>query len=310
MKYSNIVIDANNLFWRSVSIAINKFITFEEFPLYVGGIQTFLNRVKQLQETYGRKDSQIYFLFDNPFSKINLRKIITEGKYKHPRKSKQIPEQVYKSLMILIEVLKNYSDNYHIAQAASLEADDLTLPLSQHLEDKKILFISADLDWARNITETQHWYNYDLVYNIKNFEKQYGFEPTGNKIKMFKTIRGDASDAIEPGLPHMGIELVRYIVNTYNDLDDLMHGLHVDTTINNDWKRKIEASISQLRVNYQLVDFIPVAKPISESLLHCKRVPAQANIWHKVLQLPIEPWMQSKQERKKSFLKKQKIRVF
>jgi frataxin-like iron-binding protein CyaY len=71
MKYQNIIIDGNNLFWRSVSSTIKKIIEQDDEDLFYSiTIQDSLDRIEQLLSMYGNDETQIYILHDNPFSKI------------------------------------------------------------------------------------------------------------------------------------------------------------------------------------------------------------------------------------------------
>jgi len=305
--YQNLVFDANNLFWRSTSNCMEKFIVFEDERLYVGAIQEFLKRVKELRDRYSRGDSKIYFLFDNPFSQINLRKIISEGKYKHPRKSRRVPEQVYKSLLLLYEILGLYSNDFIILKGDALEADDLTFPLKTYLDGQnqgKTLFISADLDWSRNIDDNNHWFNFSKLYTSETFKEEHSFSPVGNAVKMWKAIRGDKSDNIDSSIPYLPNELVLHIVNNYQNVEELFKKLHSDEVIPKQWKDKITANKDKLRVNYQLVDFIPVEKPIEQFFSKSERDPKQCKLWFSLLKLPVESWMETGESVKRSFFRK------
>lgn len=309
MDYQNLVFDANNLFWRSTSTCISKFITYEDVKLFIGGIQEFLKRVKEIQETYGRGDSTVYFLFDNPFSQINIRKIISEGKYKHPRKSKQVPEEIYKSLSIITEILRLYSDNFILLKGDNLEADDLTYPLKKYLDslkNGKTLFISADLDWSRNIDENNHWFNFQKIYTISDFKEDYGFSPEKNRVKLWKAIRGDQSDNIDSSVPYLPKDFLLHILETYQDVEDLFKRIRSDKFLSKAWIDKIILNKDKIRVNYQLVDFIPVEKPIEQFFIPCQREPKQSRLWFSLLELPTESWMETAESVKGTFFKRNK----
>ena len=112
-KYQNIVIDTNNLFWRASHKTIEEFMEFGKTKLYIGTIRNLLEKVKWITDKYARENTQFYFLFDNPTSKIKQRKLIS-SEYKHTRKSRKMPEHFYKTLLIVEEILKNYSEKYSI----------------------------------------------------------------------------------------------------------------------------------------------------------------------------------------------------
>lgn len=302
-KYRYLVIDATNLYYRSFLSNSKKVFQFEDTKLYVGGVEDALLRIRTLIERFGFESSNIYFLFDNPQSAINVRRILSEGRYKHSRQQKNAPIQLYKSLNLFTEILKHYSDNYRILWSIGLEADDLTYPLRQSLildAHHQALFISNDLDWARNITDYSDWYNWAHVYSQEEFFKKYKFWPKTNAIKMYKAIRGDASDCIDPGVPGLPEEILLDILEKYETIGDLTRSiLHTDYSIT--WRKKIKDNENQLKINYQLVDFFPIESPIEDLIYECKRNPIQAKIWFDVLGFPPETWMMTQEEVKEQF---------
>ena len=126
-RYSNFIIDSNNLFYRSFYNNTQK-VLFHQNEIYTGGISTFLNKINNLLIKYGfLKETKIWFLFDNPESTINLRKLISNGLYKNHRKDSKDKKIIYTSLNILIEILKNYSSNFRISQLDYCEAEKMEL---------------------------------------------------------------------------------------------------------------------------------------------------------------------------------------
>lgn len=157
MKYKYLVLDTNNFYWRCITSCIEKSMKLEDYIVSNDTIIQFLKNLKDLINRFAYEDSTIYFLCDNPKSKINERKDLSNGQYKHSRENKNLPKNIYKTFNILIEILKSYSDNFKIVQCDGYEADDLTLPILEHIkkQDKNtnVLVVSADLDWARNICD-------------------------------------------------------------------------------------------------------------------------------------------------------------
>jgi hypothetical protein len=310
MKYRYIIIDVNNLFWRSVVdsgklFSVNQANSkIEVDSLFQGIVQESLKRVKYLSDKFGYSDSDYYFLMDNPNSQINRRKIISEGQYKHARDKKKVPEQFYKTLNIFAEILKVYSDNYYIVRSEGLEADDLTFPVIKQLNFdyyNRGIVISADLDWARNIQEFCHWFNWIEVYDFSSFEKKYGYPPLGNRIKMVKSISGDSSDSIPPGVPYFPKDLMYKLIEKYNSINELLQNLWRDPDIPDQWKKKIFENSTQLQINYQLVDFIPINKPLENFIVKGQRNIKECRIWFNVLKLPLEDWMMSEKEQQENF---------
>jgi hypothetical protein len=308
MKYNCIVIDGNNLYWRSTVHALEQYLIIQDVQVYCFVIQQFFERLNQLLDKYAYKDSRVFILFDNPLSKINIRKIISEN-YKHPRELKDMPKDLYKTLNILIEILKNYSSYFYILKEEAFEADDLTKPILEHLiteGNNRCLFISADMDWARNITKCSNWFNFVDVYNPEIFYKKYGFNPVGKKIQLWKALKGDTSDNIENPLPYLPENILLDILTKYNDLADLYKGLWKED-YPQQWKIKIKENEIQIKINYQLTDFVEVKKDLNDIMYKCTENIKILKFWFELLQLPLEGRMMNKKDKKKFFAKK-KIR--
>ena len=310
MRFKHVLVDVNNLFWRSV-VDSGKMLSSEDNSnkvevntLFQGIVQESLKRVTYIAERFGTQGTQYYFLLDNPNSKINQRKIITEGSYKHARDRKKVPEQFYKTLNIFADILRCTSDDYKIIRGDGLEADDLTYPILKRLTltaQEPAVVISSDLDWARNISEFCLWFNWLDTYDATKFSYKYGYSPLGNRIKMMKTIRGDSSDSIPPGIPSMPQKIVEYIVEKYDNIEHLLKDYLKDEALPKQWKMSIQSNSTQLRVNYQLVDFITIDRPIEDFIVQGKRNIKECRIWYNVLKLPLENWMMSEDEQVDTF---------
>lgn len=290
--YNYILIDSNNLFWRSCLGAIKQRIEDFSNEIYSGSIQVFFNHVNKFLEVYGTHNVQVYLVFDNPNSVLNLRTFISPS-YKHTRKSKDIPKEFFKSIDTLQEILLTYKNNFFVCKSSCCEADDLIYPIRNKLNitsDKKALLISADLDWARQIEENIHWFNYADLYTAEKFKKKWGFNPIGNSIKLYKAIHGDNSDCIDNAVPHLPSEILLDLVERFKDVDDLFANL-TDSPYPPQWKQKIRVAENQVRINYQLVDFILVEQT-NENII----TPAVENLkilknWFSILSIPLEPRM-------------------
>jgi 5'-3' exonuclease len=254
---------------------------------------------------------KVYLLFDNPTSTIKARQEIDEN-YKSHRLNKKYAKEIYKTIEILIRILKCYSNNFYILNKKDCEADDLTFPLLQHLNISNngfdsALCISNDLDWSRNISENVHWYNFYNVFDISLFEKEYGFKPVKNKVKMYKAIRGDKSDGIPIGLPYVKEDVVLQLIDKFNTMDDLVKNVY-DSDFDTKVKNKITENAKRLITNYQLVDFLPIDGSIEENIIKCEQRIGELKIWYKVLKIELESWMQSTEELKKNFLKQKEYK--
>ena len=311
MKYNFLILDGNNLFWRAWATNVEQLIVDNEV-IYSGGIAQFISRLNQLIDTFSYKDMvKVYLLFDNPTSTIKARQEIDEN-YKSHRLNKKYAKEIYKTIEILIRILKCYSNNFYILNKKDCEADDLTFPLLQHLNISNngfdsALCISNDLDWSRNISENVRWYNFYNVFDISLFEKEYGFKPVKNKVKMYKAIRGDKSDGIPIGLPYVKEDVVLQLIDKFNTMDDLVKNVY-DSDFDTKVKNKITENAKRLITNYQLVDFLPIDGSIEENIIKCEQRIGELKIWYKVLKIELESWMQSTEELKKNFLKQKEYK--
>jgi len=321
LLYSNIVIDTNNLFWRTVITTIKQTIKEDdEREFYSASIQDSLVRIQEFMKQYGTKDCKVYLLCDNPFSKINQREEIYSS-YKHARKNKNIPPVFYKSLDKLIEILKIYNNNFYIVKADGYEADDLVPIVLDHIEKNnagQTLLISADMDWARdinnninnNINMNVHWFNYTQILDIDKFNTEYGFNPNNNGVKMYKCIHGDKSDCIENAVPYLPKEILLYIVNKYSSLLDLFSNLWSDNSIPKQWKLKIKDCEVQLKINYQLVDYSIIDLSFTDIAYKCIEDIEKLRSWFILLDIQFFNFMMDPKRDVSNFLGKKKFRRY
>jgi len=311
MKYDNLIIDCNNLFWRSVVQFVKNYMADSDpsdKEFYSVAIEKTLSKILNLKREFGNKEYTIYIIHDNPFSKINERQAISEN-YKHARKSKDIPHVFYKTLEKFLEILKVYDNNFYIIGLEGCEADDLVPHVLNEVKGYSLL-ISADLDWARSITKTTHWFNFVNVYTIETFIKDYGFNPSENRIKMYKTIHGDSSDNIENAVPYLPKEMLLHIVNKYQDIPHLFLNLWQDDFIPKQWKIKIKDSEIQLKINYQLVDFMDIEVPFWKMLYKCVEDIAALKSWFNLLDISFETRMLDKKNIANRFFEKKKSKRY
>lgn len=311
-KYPTILIDGNNLYWRAFITGVKK--DKKPSKLVSAGIAEAFSKVKKLLATYGRKDTKVYFLFDNPTHELSIRKVI-QPTYKHPRDRKTVPAQLYQTLNAFQQILRVYSDNFYIVVADKKEADDLTAPILAHLQptpSQPALCVSADLDWARNISKVEgavEWFNWDRVVSHQSFKKKHGYLPTASAIKLYKSLRGDASDAIAPAVPYLPEEVVLDIVQRFESVEDLLAGLFSQTDYPLQWKQKINNAQSELRVNWRLVDFLPCKESYDRLVVPCKRNPRQARMWFETVGMPVESWMKEKSSAPAFFSERQRVQA-
>lgn len=318
MKYNNLIIDGTNLFWRSTVICLKNIINNEDDEddreFYSESIEEALKRINDLVKQFGKDNPTVYILYDNPMSKINEREAIYPS-YKHARKNKNIPPVFYKSLDKLVEILKIYKDNFVVVKYHNCEADDLVPSVLAKCEGNSIL-ISADLDWARGITEKDKdgfridWFNYATVYTKESFQNHYGFNPANNGVKMYKAIKGDTSDNIENAVPYIPKEILLNIVDKYNDIPELLANVWKDDEIPKQWKLKIKEAEVQLKINSQLVDYLNIDLPFNEIAYYCKEDINELRSWFSLLSIPFENRMFDRKKDAHLFLEKKKSRRY
>ena len=292
--YSYILIDTNNLYWRTVVSAfknlqeLDKLEKAEEYTALI--VQNFFERVNQIKNNYGLDDCKYYFLFDNPDSAITARKDIS-WEYKHSRDTKRLPPIFYRVLEVIESLLEYYSNNFFLCKIKNLEADDLVYPILKYSElnnNKKALVISVDMDWARAITEHVHWFNWTTLYTMDIFETEFGFSPKGKSIQMYKAIHGDSADQIKNAIPGLPKEILLDIVQKFSTIQELINNVWSSTYPKN-WQFKIKEAEVQMKINYKLADYIQFNN--NPPLVHCKENIKTLKYWFKLLNIPLESRM-------------------
>ena len=290
MRYKLLLCDGNNLFWRATVKTLKDLQDTENQKIYTYSILNALSRIKSIRNMYGLNGHKLYVIFDNPMSGINFRKTIN-SEYKHPRELKYIPQALYKSLEIFQSILRAYDNDMYLSMSDSVEADDLVWPILDRYkqQDDTVLLISADLDWARELSPTIHWYNWMEIYDPKRFKEKYGLDvvKNSNVITMYKTIHGDSSDNIKNAVPHMPSELLTFVVENYKTPKDLLKQMWKDDKIPLQWKKKIKEAEFQILTNYKCVDYIQVNN-IDDFVFSCEENIKTLRTWFKILDLPFE----------------------
>lgn len=293
-KYKYILIDGNNFYWTAMtSIASN----IEEYSneIYLRGLYAAIDRTKQIHSTFLEDGGEIYFLFDNPLSKINFREWISNGDYKHTRK--EMPDEFYQIMKEYKLVLSSFSDNYKFVQVDGYEADDLVKPVLEHLNtNKKVLLVSNDMDWTRSMSANVDWLKAHSIYNLQAFKNTYGFIPDENKVKMYKSIHGDSSDNIPNTIPNIRKEVLLYLVNEYKNIGELLNAIDYDDKISDKWKEKIYKAKSTLISNYALVDFLPFEGSIENHIYKSERNILDLKVSYDVFGFPYESFMLTSEE--------------
>ena len=212
-RYDCLVVDSVNfayrLFQRNKEVAVR----LSKKTVYKDLICSFIESIEDLRRKYMSHNGEIYLLFDNYFSRSDLRSIymfadrkqLNEA-YKSNRKKES--KEFYNSLNFLRYYYLIGPNIYHTLRVDNLEADDLVKPLFVDLgvfdSKKSALMITTDLDWARYLRKNVDWLP-RLNENPQDYQalsKKLGFGVTENNILMYKAIFGDASDKIKGIIPN------------------------------------------------------------------------------------------------------------
>ena len=147
-RYDALVIDSVNFAYRTFKIEGETPVRISKKTVYKDSICNFIDSVEDLKNKYLKSDGQVYLLFDNYFSRADLRsmymfvnrKELNES-YKSNRKKES--KEFYNSLTIKID---------------NLEADDLVKPLFEKIEviggNTSALMVTNDLDWTRYLSDS------------------------------------------------------------------------------------------------------------------------------------------------------------
>jgi 5'-3' exonuclease len=304
--YENLVFDTNNLFWRASHKAFSEYLTTKDNQkIYKRIVEEFLDRIKFCEEKYGGGNPFVYFIFDNPTSKITEREQINP-EYKHVRKSRHVPDNFYPTLKLMAQILSHYSDRYRIIWAEKKEADDLTLPVKNLIVPtvhNRILYISNDMDWARNIDAVSHWYDWKTLYNHENFFAVWKFHPTAESVIMYKSLLGDKSDQIHKAV-RLNEEQAVELINRWGTLTDLYTNL---SALEAPVRQDLLTNRPKVMMNYRLVSFLPFEGNLNEDIQMGKRNTTWLRVWYNSLKIPLEEWMRP-MDSVEDFLSPKKIR--
>lgn len=255
MKFQHILIDISNIFYKNMHTNSNLTVTLKDGTKIIsGGIFGTIRSINKLERELGSNNCQIYLLFDNAVSGITKRKEI-DPDYKSNREKKD--HSFYKALDYLRFILMSYKDNYTIVYRPKFEADDLALPIVSHIDkNENILLVSEDMDWSRLLADNIYWFAKKRIWDIDMFKEYYGFFPNSKSVILYKAIRGDGSDNVPKGIPHIGEKLVQQLINDFNSVDEMLNNLNDISYLSDKWKNKIRENKARLKLNSQLVDFI------------------------------------------------------
>lgn len=227
-KYDCLVVDVVNFCYRTFEKKKDLPVQVGPKLVYKESICKFITSIEDLSKKYLHSDGQVYLLFDNYYSRADLKSSFMfadrrklDESYKETRKKEN--REFYNSINFLKYYYLIGPAKYHTAQITGLEADDLVKPLLslECCKDKSCLLITTDLDWCRYLSNNPvvNWLP-DLSQEpetIEDLSLQLGFSVSERNIILYKAIFGDASDNIDSMIPeneerkHQFISLLKEI---------------------------------------------------------------------------------------------------
>jgi len=282
-KYDYILVDSVNLAYRTFKQKGETPLQLSKKSIYRDSVCKFIDTVNELEGKYLKNDGEIYFLFDNYFSKADLRTTYMfadrrkiEESYKATRKKNT--REFYNSINFLRYYYLIGPAKYHTLRVDGLEADDLVEPMLVKLgikdSDKTVLMITTDEDWTRYLDSNIDWFPdfSQLPETIRGFEDRKGFYPTKNNVILYKSIFGDESDNIK-ALISYNEESFKDFLKTLEYLDDNIWGHLIITARNEDFREgnsvldAIYQNEKAFISNIQLVSPIPCGMDVINSSL-------------------------------------------
>lgn len=196
MKYDNLIIDGNNLLYRSFfSKRPAKFVNdFDTKPLF----QVLLG-IKNLVREY--EPNRIFFTVDKRHNEnaVNQRRLLISS-YKENRSFSEQTEKILSYMPIVLDFCKALGIT--VMYPFSLEADDVICYLTK-INKGTNLIVSSDRDLFQLINENTHQLipTRNIVVDLDNFEEYANVPP--DIFIFYKAVLGDASDNIS-GLEKYG----------------------------------------------------------------------------------------------------------
>ena len=273
-RYDALVIDSVNFAYRTFKIEGETPVRISKKTVYKDSICNFIDSVEDLKGKYLKSDGQVYLLFDNYFSRADLRsmymfanrKELSES-YKANRKKES--KEFYNSLNFLRYFYLIGPEQYHTVRIDNLEADDLVKPLFEKIGvisgNTSALMVTNDLDWTRYLSDSVDWLPRldETPEDVRMLSDKLGFKVNEKSIIAYKALFGDSSDNIKGMVTHnsKNLEEFKGLMEKCHSADDLIYLARATSnakeksilkTVHDDEKTYI--------VNMQLVDTIACSK--------------------------------------------------
>ncbi len=266
MRYDRLIIDVANLAYRVFQHRDERPAAVSKKSVYKNAVCNFIRKVEELKAEHLEADGEVFLLFDNPTSRVDLQASFyfadrkqQYAKYKVDRERE--PKEFYNSINLLKYYYLTGPACYRTMQISKLEADDLVAPtLRLFCKGKTALMITNDLDWVRYISDTVHWMPKGEPESNEQLSARMGFEVTEQTITAYKGIFGDPADNIPSIAPMAMKESFYELSKIIKDAEDLSYLATKDAMLESyAVLREVAKNERQYRINVQLVKAIDVA---------------------------------------------------
>lgn len=266
-RYDRLLIDVHNIAHRVFDHKKMKPSTVSKKLVYKEAVANFIKAIDSLEEQFLHSDGEIYLLFDNPTSRIDLqnsfyyadRKDIY-AKYKNNRLKE--PKEFYNSINLLKFYYVVNKPKYRTVQISNLEADDLVFPvLNLYCHDKATLLVTNDLDWTRFISDKVHWLpNLEAEpEDAKSLSARFCFPWSTKAVVLYKALFGDQSDHIPRVIPESFKQQYAALEAEVVVPEDVMKLALSDSNIEKyPMLKYVRENQKQFMINLQLVNTIPL----------------------------------------------------
>lgn len=262
MSYDILIFDCYNLFYKAQWIGDDSIINLDKEEIHIGGIIQFFKLANSLIERFGTKDVKVYWLMDNAKTSVLKYRKELSPEYKKSRKIQ--PDWFYRELDIIELILKYYRDNSELYRLKFLEADDYVQNIIKYCvkDNEKVLLISEDSDWSRNLAENVHQYKNKQVLTKGLFIELNGYEPTYSSICFYKTFYGDVTDDILPTLANLPKVYFLDIISKYKTANEFIFAVknNILDYLDKGWILKIEKEESNILLNWNLVEGVDISE--------------------------------------------------
>jgi|LSPZ01.1.fsa_nt_gi DNA polymerase-1 len=274
-KYNVLIFDTSNIYirWHFALLHRQSYTNPETFEnIETGGISTLVKSFLKYLQTYSpslEKRAKIIWAEEGKGSKEVRRKLYPEYKNNRP----PLDPSLRVSYNIMLDIIKNLSNNMFICQIEGREADDcFPYIINNSRGNKKFLIISndSDLSYLLKQDKVAQLKGSDDLWTEKRFKEEKGFD-NATGVQLEKCIRGDSGDNIPKGVKGIRETVLTPILKKYKNVDDFLEKFQEDDAIPPQWKTKIDENRDQLKLNEQLVHSFEITDDMfDKGLVECK----------------------------------------